>query len=169
MFNRAQVITVQMVGGKMLTIANVHLPSSSKRPLKDSDKVHALRVLTGVVAPSHDAYGIICGDINEKNAANMPDRLRLAEGGAGQWRHWQTMKQGEGDHIIFHSTLERRPSMIDSRWKEVYLSPHYCTGGAFVPSEVGTDSFVELTLRDIAGPALNSVLNRRGKKVVALE
>ena len=78
-------------------LAHVHLPSSDRHPLKDSDKTTAMTELTYFAAVSREDFGIVCGDINEKQQKNMVDRLRRAAHGAGHWRHWEVDAKGEGD------------------------------------------------------------------------
>ena len=166
-FNRAQVLTLNFCGATV-KIANVHLPSSRKHPKKDLDVTYALLNLSGidppsgssgVVAFSHDAgpptHRIIVGDINERQMHNMPDRLRMADGGAGRWRHWQTEKSGHGDHVVYESSLERVKSVVDEQWKFIYAIPHHPTGGFFAPSTAKTDQMVQDVLRHVVGDAAN--------------
>jgi hypothetical protein len=154
--------------GATVRIANVHLPSSRKHQKKDQDITYALRTLTsidppsgssGVVASSHDAcpptHRIIVGDLNEKQMHYMPERLRLADGGAGRWRHWQTQKLGHGDHVVYESSLERVKSVVDEHWQSICVNPHHPTGGFFVPSTAQTDQMVKGVLRHIVGDAAN--------------
>ena len=170
-FNQAQtlVLQVQFPGdaaslASTVRLANVHLPSSDVHKLSDLDKTNALEVLTGFVADSHEAFGIVCGDINEKNQTRMGDRLRKAEHGAGHWRHWELEKEGEGDHIVYSKTLERQYSFVDEECKTLFCKPHYMQGGFFLPATAAMQDAIERTLRTVAGAAADLAL-LSGKQV----
>ena len=167
-FNKAQILTLAF-GDATINVANVHIPSSKKHPKKDLDVTYALRNLSGIdasggsggVASSHAALPptmlrrIIVGDINEKQMHTMGDRLRMAHGGAGRWRHWQTQKTGHGDHVVYECSLERVRSVVDEQWQSTFVTPHHATGGFFVPSRAWTDDMVENVLRHVAGDAID--------------
>ena len=163
-FNHAQTLVLQFAGGAAspagmtVRLANVHIPSSAKHEKKDSDVSLALRVLTGFVAASREAFGIICGDINEKNQSRMGDRLRNAEHGAGHWRYWKSQANGEGDQLVYTETLERQLSIVDEQWQTVFCRPHYMHGGFFLPTTAATQDAVALALEAIAGAAADLAL-----------
>ena len=110
------------------------------------------------VAVSQVAFGIIIGDPNEKQQARMADRLRNAAHGAGHWRCWQAQAFGEGDQLVYSRTLERRSSIIDESWRNIYCKPHFLNGGLFAPTSPATEAAVANALQAVAGGAAEMVL-----------
>ena len=174
LFNVSQVLTLK-IGVQELRVANIHIPSSRKYIKKDIDILYALKHLTRAVAPeregvaasSRDAsrpYGVIVGDLNEKHMTAMADRLRWAEGGPGNWRHWESERLGPGDHTVYSDSLERVRSIIDDQWRHIEVKPHYLTGGFFIPTTAETDKMVEETKRHVGALALHKA--RRKTKTV---
>ena len=115
-------------------------------------------------AVSREDFGIVCGDINEKQQKNMVDRLRGAAHGAGHWRYWELQSKGEGDHIVHTETVERQASWLDAEYRQVYCKPHYMHGGVFLPSSQESLEAIQRTLAAVAGPAadLAAWLSSRG-------